>query len=424
MKRLLVMLLVLAMFSTASATDYDIADGIICNCLIVRNVMEGVFGNWSINDNGHITVDSITTAYLSQPLALTQASITVTGFADIGTTLAVAGISTLTGAVECVTTLLIGGATTSAGSLDQTIETIVAGGENGIYTYVSHITNALTGNLIAIKGNACVNTIDSPAGNVIGGHFQAGNMDVGTDLAIVRGVYTELVNKIPVGATTWTYAKAYEANMDLDQGTSGNVNTITNAYMFYGVYNLPTVDTYATVTNGYGVFIRNEAVGGTGQMLDAAFYADDASMSGGIFGWDYGLDFGSMGSAGFGTADIRGCNAETIDNITDGVWNFADADMRAQGYNFASAAAVGGTADAITIDFTPDFPTLEAGIRVSFIAEGLNTGATTLNIDGVGAVNVFENTDVSACEGGEIVDGMAVELMHDGTQWQIISNQP
>lgn len=100
------------------------------------------------------------------------------------------------------------------------------------------------------------------------------------------------------------------------------------------------------------------------------------------------------------------------------------SDVFASGYNFATAAMVGGTANAITIDFTPDLPTLVAGIRVSFIAEGLNTGATTLDVDGTGAVNVFENTDVSACEGGEIVDGMAVEFMHDGTQWQIISNQP
>lgn len=99
-------------------------------------------------------------------------------------------------------------------------------------------------------------------------------------------------------------------------------------------------------------------------------------------------------------------------------------DMVAPTYNFASASAVAGTVNDITMDFTPDLPTVGAGARVSFIAEGLNTGATTLAIDGGAAVNVFENTDVSACEGGEIVDGMAVELMHDGTQWQIISNQP
>lgn len=206
-----------------------------------------------------------------------------------------------------------------------TVATTAAGGVTGLYSYLEHATNALTGNLIGVRGSARVNAIDSPAGSVIGGYFQAGNMGVGTDLSVVRGVYTEIVNKIPSGATTWDYARGYEANMDLDQGTSGNANTITDAQIFYGVYNLPTVGTYATVTNGYGVFIRNEAVGGTGQMLDAGFYLDDLSHSGGIFGWDFGLDFSGIGanSGAFGTADIRGCNSETIDNITDGTWNLA-----------------------------------------------------------------------------------------------------
>jgi len=121
--------------------------------------------------------------------------------------------------------------------------------------------------------------------------------------------------------------------MDLDQGTSGNANTVTNAYMFYGVYNLPTVGTYSTVTNGYGIFVRNEAVGGTGQMLDAAFYADDKSHSGSVKGWDFGIDFSGVGSnsGGFGTADIRGALGETIVNSPDGTWDFGAASLKTDG---------------------------------------------------------------------------------------------
>jgi len=170
-------------------------------------------------------------------------------------TIAFARINVYYGEVRC-DTLQVDSVFTSSVSYDITISNTVAGGETGLYSYLTHITNALTGTLIGVRGNARVSTIDSPAGSVIGGYFQAGNMDVGTDLSVVRGVSSEIVNKIPVGATTWAYARAFEANMDLDQGTAGNVNTITNAYMFYGVYNLPTVATYATVTNGYGAFIR------------------------------------------------------------------------------------------------------------------------------------------------------------------------
>lgn len=99
-------------------------------------------------------------------------------------------------------------------------------------------------------------------------------------------------------------------------------------------------------------------------------------------------------------------------------------DMVAPSYNFVSAANLTGGVDSLIVDLTPDLPALGAGITLSFISEGLNTGATYIQVDGGAWVEVYENTDVSACEGGEIVDNMACEVMHDGTRWQIISNQP
>jgi hypothetical protein len=114
------------------------------------------------------------------------------------------------------------------------------------------------------------------------GEFLAGNQSAGYSLSVVRGVYAGVTNKVPSGAVTWTYARAFEANMDLDQGTAGNTNNITNAYMFYGVYNLPTTGTYSTVTNGYGIYLRS-----------------------GISGWDYGIDMNGVGASGFTVANIR-----------------------------------------------------------------------------------------------------------------------
>lgn len=119
----------------------------------------------------------------------------------------------------------------------------------------------------------------------------------------------------------------------------------------------------------------------------------------------------------FGNWELTDTGCLTIDSV------IVDGTLTSVTYNFADATAVGGTVDDITMDFTPNFPTITAGMMITFISEGLNTGATTLDIDGVGAVNVFEASDVSACEGGEIVAGMAVVLMYDGTQWQIL-NQP
>ncbi len=201
---------------------------------------------------------------------------------------------------------LTAGAVELSGPIDQTIDIQIAGGDRGINQAISQTVTALTGTLTGAKFNARVN-VESPSGSVTGIDVQAGNMSAGYGLSAVRGGYFGLTNKVPSGAVTWTYARGLEVNMDLDQGTSGNANTITNAAMLYGVYNLPTAGSYSTVTNGYGIFLRNEAVGGTGQMLDAGFYLDDASHSGGIYGWDYGFDFSGIGgnSGAFGTADGR-----------------------------------------------------------------------------------------------------------------------
>ena len=269
---------------------------------------------------------------------------------------------------------------------DSTISTTTAGGESGHYASITHITNALTGELIGMRGNARVDTIDSSSGTVMGGKFQSGNMGTGTDLATATGVYVDVVNKIPSGATTWTNARGFEASMDLDQGSAGNVNTITNAYMFYGVYNLPTVDTYATVTNGYGVFVRNEAVGGTGQMLDAAFYADDKSHSGGIYGWDFGIDFSGVGanSGAFGTADIRGVNSETISNNTNGTWDFDAANLVTTGTFGAGVTTV----TSLTSSATPtpgitliDSDTTDEDDSAIIYANATDTATTTEDID-------------------------------------------
>jgi len=225
--------------------------------------------------------------------------------------------------LDADTGIRFNGPMTSTYALDGTIATTVAGGETGLYYNLTHATNALTGELVGVKGNARVNAIDSAAGSVIGGYFTAGNTTVGTNLSAARGIYTGVTNKVPSGAKTWTYARGIEVNMDLDQGTSGNENTITNAAMFYGIYNLPSTGAYATVTNGYGAYFMNEAITGAGQTLDAIIYGADKSM--GVAGWDFGIDFSGIAYGSFGTADIRGVNSETIDNNTDGSWDFGAA---------------------------------------------------------------------------------------------------
>lgn len=59
-----------------------------------------------------------------------------------------------------------------------------------------------------------------------------------------------------------------------------------------------------------------------------------------------------------------------------------------------------------------------AGQVFRFIPANTNTGATTLNINSIGAKNVYWKN--AACIGGELVQNVPVEVIYDGTQFQII----
>lgn len=82
----------------------------------------------------------------------------------------------------------------------------------------------------------------------------------------------------------------------------------------------------------------------------------------------------------------------------------------------------GGSANAQTL--TPVVPTtftLTAGSRVGFIVGIANTAQTTLNVAATGAKNVLRHTQFGAqpASGGELVVGEWVEVIYDGTSYQI-----
>ncbi len=82
---------------------------------------------------------------------------------------------------------------------------------------------------------------------------------------------------------------------------------------------------------------------------------------------------------------------------------------------------VGGTANAITLTLTPALAAYANGVRLIFKATANNTGATTINVNGLGARNIFKlsGTSLVACTGGEIVSGAWYEIIDDGTQFQL-----
>lgn len=86
---------------------------------------------------------------------------------------------------------------------------------------------------------------------------------------------------------------------------------------------------------------------------------------------------------------------------------------------------VGGTANAVTLTYSQGPVAYVQGEKFAFKATAANTGATTVNVNGLGATNVFRKRPAAApgaCSGGEWQAGDLVELEHDGTQFILMSS--
>lgn len=81
--------------------------------------------------------------------------------------------------------------------------------------------------------------------------------------------------------------------------------------------------------------------------------------------------------------------------------------------------SVAGT-NTITAALTPALTAYAAGNKFILTPANTNTGATTVNIDSVGAKNIFWNG--VACVGGELRQNIPALIEYDGTQFHIVGN--
>lgn len=87
----------------------------------------------------------------------------------------------------------------------------------------------------------------------------------------------------------------------------------------------------------------------------------------------------------------------------------------------------GGTADALTLTYTPAPTAYVQGDIYSFIVASANTGAATLNVNGLGAKDIFKHSAVvgiAALVANDLLPGAAVTVAYDGTQFQIMGGFP
>lgn len=112
---------------------------------------------------------------------------------------------------------------------------------------------------------------------------------------------------------------------------------------------------------------------------------------------------------------------ELVDFITKSGLTPTEADLGqlAKGVQLGKVkyAAAAGTANAVTATLSPVPAAYQTGMTVRLKMSLANTGATTLNLNGIGAVAVV-NADATALVGREWNANSIVTFIYDGTNWQ------
>ncbi len=82
---------------------------------------------------------------------------------------------------------------------------------------------------------------------------------------------------------------------------------------------------------------------------------------------------------------------------------------------------VGGTANAITLTLAPVPAAYTQNLTVMFLCGSDNTGATTINVNSLGAKNLMKNVagTLTALASGDLQSGVYYTATYDGTQFQV-----
>lgn len=111
---------------------------------------------------------------------------------------------------------------------------------------------------------------------------------------------------------------------------------------------------------------------------------------------------------------LANCSVAT-DSLCDRIVTQA---KRAWGSDFVADDT--GVADAVAISFTPSITAYSTKVLVAAKIKATNTGAATLNIDGVGATAIKKH-GTEVLEAGDLVAGKVSLFAYDGTNFQLLN---
>ena len=118
------------------------------------------------------------------------------------------------------------------------------------------------------------------------------------------------------------------------------------------------------------------------------------------------------------TANI-GMGAFKITNLAAGTVASDAARLDQVQGGAATFITVTGT-DTLTGTTSPALSAYATGNQFSFVVANTNTGAVTINVDGIGA-KAITRTGTTALVAGDMVAGQAVEIIYDGTRFQLVN---
>ena len=82
-----------------------------------------------------------------------------------------------------------------------------------------------------------------------------------------------------------------------------------------------------------------------------------------------------------------------------------------------------GAANVYAVTLSPALTTYTAGQRLCFLSHQSNTATCTLNVNGLGAKNIYKHTGSIALSANDILSGRLIFVTYDGTQFQLENPQ-
>lgn len=167
-----------------------------------------------------------------------------------------------------------------------------------------------------------------------------------------------------------------------------------------GTYNLPAgnpVTTGTTISSTWA----NSTLSDMASALTGSIASDGQTTASG------NLPMGGFIHTNVGNATIR-TNYASAGQVQDGTLTYL--------------TSVAGT-DTITAVGAVGMTAYATGQKFTFVSAGANTGAATININSIGAKALTKN-GATALSAGDIPSGAAVEVVYDGTQFQVVSAMP